>query len=112
LKRVTSVWLVALALLLRMVAPSDLHATTALAGSPTPLSTATGTIHLTYSYDAANRRTGLTQPGSSPNTYTVTHNGAGDLTTLSAPNGGEQTWRYDDAGRITGTTWISGTAAR
>jgi YD repeat-containing protein len=90
------------------------------------------TMHLHYSYDAANRRTGLTladgksqswgydaagrvnsltQAGSSPNTYTIGHNGAGDLTTLLAPNGGNQTWSYDGAGRITGTTWISGTTS-
>ena len=37
----------------------------------------------------------LTQAGSTPNSYTVSHNGAGDLTTLMAPNGGQQTWSYD-----------------
>jgi YD repeat-containing protein len=89
-------------------------------------------MHLAYSYDAADRRTGLTLPdgkseswgydaagrvhsltqaGSSPNTYTVSHNGAGDLTSLSAPNGDAQSWSYDDAGWITGTTWISGTTS-
>jgi YD repeat-containing protein len=28
-----------------------------------------------------------------------------------APNGGQQAWSYDGAGRITGTTWISGTTS-
>jgi len=67
--------------------------------------------HLHYSYDAAGRVNSLTQPGSSPATYTLSHNGAGDLTTLLAPNGGQATWSYDPAGRITGTTWISGTTS-
>jgi RHS repeat-associated protein len=111
-----------------------MYATLAGPSNPprTPLPTATVTMHLAYSYDNANRRTGLTLPdgqseswgydgagrvnsltqaGSSPNTYTIGHNGAGDITTLMAPNGGQQTWSYDGAGRITGTTWISGTTS-
>ena len=67
--------------------------------------------HLHYSYDAAGRVNSLTQPGSGPATYTVSHDGAGDLTTLLAPNGGQATWSYDPAGRISGTTWISGTTS-
>ncbi len=76
----------------------------------------TVTMHLHYSYDTANRRTGLslpdgqqqswgydgagrvnslTQAGSTPNSWTVSHNGAGDLTGLSAPNGGSENWSYD-----------------
>ncbi len=66
---------------------------------------------LGWNYDAAGRVHSLTQAGSSPNTYTIGHNGAGDVTTLIAPNGGEQTWGYDGAGRITGTTWLTGTTS-
>ncbi|MGH2346849.1 MAG: hypothetical protein ACRDG4_16610, partial [Chloroflexota bacterium] len=121
----TSVWLVTLALLLRAVAPLGTHETGAAASRRTPPPTIT--MHLAYRYDNAGRRTGLTlpdgqsesrgydaagrvdslsQPGGTPNSYTVS---PGDLTTLAAPNGGEQSWSYGGAGRITGTSWISGT---
>jgi YD repeat-containing protein len=96
-----------------------------VAGTPTvPLAT---TMHLHYTYDAANRRTGLTyadgqsagwgydaagrvsslvQPGGG--SWTVTHDGAGNLTGMSAPNGGSEQWGYDAAGRLTSTSWLSG----
>ncbi|MGH2388426.1 MAG: hypothetical protein ACRDIE_09510, partial [Chloroflexota bacterium] len=132
MRRIVAAWLATLVLLLRTAAPLGVPAKAAVASSPIPMPAVTMTEHLAYSYDNANRRTGLTLPdgqseawgydaagrvssltqaGSSPNTYTVTHNGAGDLTSLSAPNGGAQTWSYDDAGRITGTSWISGTTS-
>ncbi|HVC79789.1 MAG TPA: RHS repeat-associated core domain-containing protein [Chloroflexota bacterium] len=83
---------------------------TAAAGTlPTPPPTVT--MHLVNSYDPAGRVNSLVQLGSSPATYTLSHNGAGDLTTLLAPNGGQQTWSYDTAGRVTGTSWISGTTS-
>jgi YD repeat-containing protein len=46
------------------------------------------TMHLHYTYDNAGRRTGLT-----------------------LPDGQGQSWGYDAAGRITGTSWISGTTS-
>ncbi len=132
MRQVTAIWLVAFALLLRAVVSLGVHASIAAAGTPTPPPSGTVTAHLVYSYDVAGRRTGLilpdgkgeawgydaagrvnslTQPGSGPNTYTLSHNGAGDLTTLLAPNGGQESWSYDNAGRVTGTTWISGTTS-
>jgi RHS repeat-associated protein len=125
---------VTLALLLRVVALLVMPATIAAARGSTALVAPppTITMHLAYACDNAGRRTGLalpdgksqswgydaagrvhslTQADRTPNTYTVSHNGAGDLSSLPAPNGGEQTWSYDGAGRITGTTWISGTTS-
>ncbi|MGH2343751.1 MAG: hypothetical protein ACRDG4_00890 [Chloroflexota bacterium] len=134
MRHITLVWLLALALLLRAVAPLGVHvagtAASSLTAAPTVPPTVTGYLHYTYDnagwrtgltlpdgqsqswgYDAAGRVDSLTQAGSSPNTYTVSHNGAGDLTALSAPNSSEQSWSYDGAGRITGTSWISGTTS-
>jgi hypothetical protein len=88
---------VTLVLLLYAADPLGLHATVAAASRTTPMPSATVIMHLAYSYDAAGRRTGLTLPdgqtqhfgydaagrvsnltqaGGTPNTYTVTHNGA------------------------------------
>ena len=38
----------------------------------------------------------------------MSHDGAGNLTQLLAPNGGKQTWAYDSAGRTTSTSWFAG----
>jgi len=58
---------------------------------------------------SANRISNVNQAGGLPNMYTVSHNGAGDPTTLLAPNGGQESWSYDGAGRVTGTSWFTGT---
>jgi RHS repeat-associated protein len=99
--------------------------------TPTPTVPAPTTMALRYSYDAANRRTGLTYPDGSQESwaydaagrvtavagpgdatpYAVQHDGAGNLMQLAAPNGGVERWSYDNAGRLTGTTWLSGTTA-
>jgi hypothetical protein len=50
----------------------------------------------------------LTQAGSSPATYTVSHNAAGDRTTLPAPNSGEQSWSYGGNGNQTASYGITG----
>ena len=112
MRRVTWVWLLTLAFLLRAVVSLGVQATTAAASSsapiPTPPILPDGKSE-SWGYDAAGRLNSLVPPGSGPVTYTLSHDGAGDLTLLSAPNGGEQTWSYDTAGRVTGTSWISGT---
>jgi YD repeat-containing protein len=126
-RRIASDLLMAFSMLMYAIGPFGMPGKAA-AGAVAQLPIVT--MHLAYSYDDTGRRTGLTLPGGqseawaydaagrvdsltqaggTPNSYTVSHNGAGDLTTLSAPNGGDETWSCDDAGRITGTTWISGT---
>ena len=96
--------------------------------SATPTPPGPVTLHLTYGYDNANRRTSQTYPDGQQQTWsydaagqvtavtqpggarwTVAHDGAGNLTLLHAPSGGQQSWSYDAAGRLTGTTWLSGT---
>ena len=44
------------------------------------------------------------QPGGG--SWTVAHNGAGQPTMASVPNGSSQVWGYDPAGRPTSATWL------
>ncbi len=91
MRQVTAVWSIALALLLRAVAPVGMHVTAAV-GTPLPAVT----MHLAYTYDAANRRIGLTLPDGQIQSWGF--DAAGRLTSATYPDGSTEADQYDAGG--------------